>query len=126
MKGCGDVLKKFEVTNYKNFKNTLVVDFGKVGGYQFSTDCVTNKTISKMFIFGRNATGKTNLGYAIFDITACLYDSPFIRKQDEYLINADAEEDFAEFAYTFQFGNDEINYRYKKHKESAERILEFF
>lgn len=118
MKGCGDVLKRFEVTNYKNFKKTLVVDFGKVGGYQFSTDCITNKTISKMFIFGRNATGKTNLGYAIFDITACLYDSPFSRKQDEYLLNADASEDFAEFAYTFQFGNDEINYRYRKFSNS--------
>ncbi len=108
------MLKRFKVTNYKNFKNTLVVDFGKVGGYQFSTDCITNKTISKLFIFGRNATGKTNLGYALYDIVSCLDDSPFLKRQNKYFLNADSEELFAEFVYTFQFENDEIVYSYKK------------
>ena len=75
------MLKKFEVTNYKNFKDTLVVDFGKVGGYQFSLDCVSNKAISKMFIYGRNSTGKTNLGYAIYDIKTCLDDLPALRRK---------------------------------------------
>ena len=108
------MLKRFEVTNYKNFKNTLVVDFGRVGGYQFGLDCIDDKTISKMFIYGRNSTGKTNLGYAIYDITTCLDDLPFSRKQNEYFLNADSEDKVAEFAYTFQFGEDVVLYRYKK------------
>lgn len=108
------MLKIFKVTNYKNFKDTLVVDFGKVGGYQFNLDCIDNKTISKMFIYGRNSTGKTNLGYAIYDITSCLEDFPFNRKQNDYFLNADSEENFAEFSYTFQFDKDVLLYRYKK------------
>lgn len=114
MKGCDSMLKKFEVTNYKNFKNTLVVDFGKVGGYQFSLDCIADKTIKKMFIYGRNSTGKTNLGYAICDITSCLEDSPFNRTLDAFFLNADSDEKYAEFSYTFQFDENEILYRYKK------------
>lgn len=120
------MLKKFQVTNYKNFKDTLIVDFGKVGGYQFSTDCVTNKTISKLFIFGRNSTGKTNLGYAIYDITSCLNDTPFLRRQNKYFLNADSEKDFAEFVYTFQFDDDEIVYRYEKYNDENLKVEEMY
>ena len=62
------MLKKFELKNYKNFENPLIIDFSRVGGYQFSTNCITDDTISKMLIYGKNATGKTNLGNAIVDI----------------------------------------------------------
>ena len=62
------MLKRFEVENYKKFKDKITVDFAKVGGYQFSMECITNNLIGKMLIYGRNATGKTNLGRAIMDI----------------------------------------------------------
>lgn len=62
------MLQTFEMKNYKNFRKWVKLDFTKVGGYKFNADCVNNQLISKMIIYDRNATGKTNLGSAIFDI----------------------------------------------------------
>lgn len=62
------MLKKFILKNYKNFKEEIVIDFQGILGYQFSQDCITDGIISKMLIYGRNATGKTNLGRALTDI----------------------------------------------------------
>ena len=72
IKGGADVLKRFELRNYKNFKDRIVIDFENVGGYQFNTECIENGIISKMLIYGRNATGKTNLGRALMDIRTIL------------------------------------------------------
>ena len=62
------MLIRFQVTNFKNFKDALVIDFNSIGGYQFNPECISGETISKMLAYGRNATGKTNLGEAITDI----------------------------------------------------------
>ena len=107
------MLKKFYVRNYKNFKDTLVVDFSKVGGYQFNTECITNNTIGKSIIYGRNATGKTNLGRALMDIKFVISNSPGLRDQ-EYILNADSEETSAVFHYEFLFNNVEIMYEYSR------------
>lgn len=67
------VLKKFTLKNYKNFKDKISIDFDNTAGYQFSTDCITDGVISKMLIYGRNATGKTNLGKALVDIYTTMF-----------------------------------------------------
>ena len=85
------MLKRFEVKNFMNFKERVSIDFSKVGGYQFSTNCITDGMISKMIIYGRNATGKTNLGRALFDIKDILPVNSFLLINDNYL-NADSKE----------------------------------
>ena len=45
------MLKKFEIKNFKNFKEKIVVDFGKVGGYQFNPECISHDTLGKMLIY---------------------------------------------------------------------------
>ena len=62
------MLKKFTLRNYKNFKNEISIDFENIAGYQFNMDCLYEGTIGKMLIYGRNATGKTNLGNALLDV----------------------------------------------------------
>lgn len=42
------MLNKFTLKNYKNFKDEIVIDFEKIAGYQFSTDCIIDGTISKI------------------------------------------------------------------------------
>ena len=42
------MLTRFEVENYKNFKNNIVLDFKNSGGYKFNTDCLYNNIISKI------------------------------------------------------------------------------
>lgn len=108
------MLKKFEVTNYKNFKDKIEIDFSKVGGYQFNPNCITENLISKMLVYGRNATGKTNLGKALLDITNVVIGSGVIRLQNGMFLNADSKDTFAQFSYTFLFDDTEIKYEYKK------------
>ena len=106
------MLKKFEVKNYKNFKENIAIDFANIGGYQFNTDCITDNLISKMLIYGRNATGKTNLGTAIMDIKYNLYYTT--GGVNNVYINADSNDDYVEFKYTFTFDNKELVYKYSK------------
>lgn len=107
------MLKYFEVEGYRNFKNKLCLNLSDVAGYQFNQDCITpTGVIGKALIYGRNATGKTNLGKAIMDIV----DRPiYVRgSEDLFFLNADTEAQEASFTYVFQFDNDEVCYSYTK------------
>ncbi len=108
------MLKKFEVKNFKNFKENITIDFGNIGGYQFSTDCITDNLISKMLIYGRNGTGKSNLGEAVMDIVSNLVNLRIGRLNDNVYINADSNNDYAEFKYTFKFDEKNVVYKYSK------------
>ena len=116
------MLKKFMVENYMNFKEKIEIDFEKVGGYQFNFSCITNSLISKMLIYGRNATGKTNFVNAIADIT--LSNIYFLfgignRYENSNFLNADSDVDYANFTYLFRFGEDEISYNYSKYSPTS-------
>lgn len=107
------MLKKFAVRNYKNFKDEISIDFENIAGYQFSTDCITDGLISKMLIYGQNATGKTNLGKAVMDIAdTMLSDLGYM--DNGIFFNADSMEDSALFIYEFQFGDKELIYKYAR------------
>lgn len=112
------MLRKFEVTNYKNFKDTLCLDFTNVRDYKYNEYCVNNNLINKMIIYGKNAAGKSNLGMAIFDLANDISNNrnPFLYRDNRWLYkNADADEAaLVEFYYSFQFGESVVDYRYKK------------
>lgn len=112
------MLKKFEVSNYKNFKEPIQIEFDKTGGYQFNAECITDDIISKMLIYGRNATGKTNLGKALMDISFNMTGIPFFPTQKGIYLNADSYKKAATFKYEFQFKNDRVMYIYKKLSEA--------
>lgn len=107
------MLKRFALKNYKNFRDEIKIDFGSVAGYQFSMDCISDGMIAKMLIYGRNATGKTNLGRAIMDIGATIFAGPRFGGNGVFL-NADSVEDFARFSYTFDFDGNELIYKYTR------------
>ena len=119
------MLKRFVVKNYKNFRDEIILDFGNTAGYQFNQDCVFGNLISKAIIYGRNATGKSNLGNAILDIAYTLRGIPRF-KSERVFINADSSEDYATFSYLFIFNGEELNYEYKRKSEDeliAEKLL---
>lgn len=101
------MLKKFTVSNYKNFKDEISLDFSKIGEYSFNAD-----SLSIRLIYGRNATGKTNFGRALLNIKILLYGM-FRNDENSVLINADSQ-DTEKFIYEFQFGSDEVTYKYSR------------
>ena len=108
------MLKLFEVSGFKNFKDTFSLDFADVRDYQFNTACISNHLISKGIIYGRNSVGKTNLGLALFDIVSHLTAKNVTPHVYDYYLNVGNLNDYAEFHYVFQFGNNQIDYLYRK------------
>ena len=109
------MLKEFTLKNYKNFKNEIKLDLSKVAGYKFNSDCILDETIVKGIIYGRNATGKTNLGTALRDIVDVIAGGGRLYNfQKNRIINADAEDAFVSFKYVFQFDASVIVYVYER------------
>ena len=108
------MLKRFEVENFKGFKDRLVFDL-QAREYEFNKNLISNGIVNKGIIYGKNGIGKSNLGIALFDIVLHLTDKE--RFPVQYLsnyINLDSDKSFAEFKYTFIFEDDEVIYEYKK------------
>ncbi len=112
------MLKKFVVKNYKNFKNELILDLDKVAGYKFNTDCIMENTIGKSIIYGRNATGKTNLGKAIGDIVDVIIGGVRLYNfNKDRIVNADSDQKVVTFKYEFQFDDSNIIYLYQRNQD---------
>ena len=107
------MLKKFTLKNYKNFKDEITIDFENIAGYQFNTDCLNEGIIGKMLIYGRNATGKTNLGSALLDIGLIIFGG-LRYAGNGILLNADSKDDAAVFQYEFRFEDTELSYKYSR------------
>ncbi len=108
------MLEKFSVKNYKNFKDEIVLDFRIKHDYKFNRKCITNNLLNKIIIFGHNGVGKSNIGYALFDIVGTLTDKRTDEEQENNFINADSDSKIAEFKYEFVFDNNKIIYKYNK------------
>lgn len=106
------MLKRFEVENFKNFEDKIILDFTNIYSYDFNMDCIHNGIIGMSMIYGANAVGKTNFGKAIMDITWVVSQ---IRRIINYnVINADSDKKTARFLYDFGFENDDIVFEYSR------------
>lgn len=108
------MLSKFAVKGFKNFSNKFVIDFKDVRDYKFHEECIKDGFINKMIIYGKNAIGKSNLGYAIFDIVCHLTNNHFSEGAYDDYINAESDISYAEFEYQFEFKQNIVKYHYKK------------
>ena len=108
------MIKRFEVENFKGFSKRLVWDLS-ARDYSFNRILSQNGIVNKSIIYGKNGTGKTSLGLALFDITTHLTDKA--RINPAYLQNyrnLTAVNKPVSFTYVFQFNNTEIIYEYQK------------
>lgn len=109
------MLTKFEVENFRGFKERLIFNLAETKNYEFNTECIKNGVINKAMIYGQNGCGKSNLGYAIFDLISHLTDK-FVPRH-EYIPNylhAELSGIPAKFKYEFQFDSVPVEYCYHK------------
>ena len=117
------MLKYFSVSGFKNFENTAVLDFSDVRDYRFNDSCVGDGLLKKMIIYGKNASGKSNFGLALFDIVSHFTSNNVTPGLYDYYLNTNNKTGYAEFRYIFAFQNGEISYLYRKN-EKQELIFE--
>ena len=108
------MLKSLTVSNFKAFKEPVTIDFSTTGNYTFNTEAVKDGIVKTAVMYGKNASGKSSLGLAIFDIVGTLTDnyvnpSYYINYQNRF--NKDI---LVSFEYIFSFDNKEIVYSYTK------------
>lgn len=124
METRGDVmLCKFKVKGYKGFNDEIELDLTNHNDYKFNGDMIKENIINKAIVYGKNASGKSNLGLAIFDIIFHLTDKNRSMEgiiKPNYL-NLDGNHKYAEFSYEFKFGNEKIIYKYRK--ENLDKLI---
>ncbi|GKX28666.1 hypothetical protein SH1V18_11460 [Vallitalea longa] len=108
------MLKLFEVKGFKNFEEKITLDFSNVRDYKFNRECIKNDLLNTIIIYGKNGIGKSNFGLALFDIVTHLTNKNISPGLYDYYINSNKTDNKVEFHYIFQFGTDEIDYRYIK------------
>ncbi len=109
------MLKRFTVDGYRNFPIPVTFDFAASRDYQFAENNVKDGIVTTALLIGRNASGKSNFGSSLFDITLGFPGASDKTDQDERLfLNADCGRGTAKFSYVFEFYGREINYSYEK------------
>lgn len=107
------MLKKITVKNYKCF-DEITFDLSSAD-YSYNPTLVKDGVVNKALVFGKNGTGKTSLGFAIFDIVQHLTDKqcfpPWFMK---YYTNLNTENNQVFFQYVFSFDLKEVIYEYAK------------
>lgn len=107
------MLTRFEVEGFRNFTYRYVLDLADVRDYRFNASAIDNGVVSCGIIYGKNAVGKTNFSNALIDISNNVGKKTFYSNEANYL-SASEDVKSASFVYAFRFGDDEIEYRYKK------------
>jgi AAA15 family ATPase/GTPase len=112
------MLKQFSVDGFKNFENKITIDFSDIRDYKFHPECVTEGLLNTAIIYGKNSTGKSNFGLALFDIVSHLTMNNVTTGLYDYYLNANNKKRIANFEYIFEFGEDEILYTYGKSEKN--------
>lgn len=107
------MLMEFRTKNFKNFKKELDMKLGNISNYGFSEKAIKNGIVKNALIYGINGSGKTNLGYAVMDITLHLVDKKKHLEQYRPYLNLETAEPVS-FFYKFKFGENILEYSYQK------------
>lgn len=114
------MLLEFKVKNFKNFRKELHFKLCEAAAYDYNANVIRDGVVNTAVIYGRNGSGKTNFGLAIFDIILHLTDKE--KSIDQYRpyknLYADDNEN-VEFFYKFCFNKHILEYRYAKKNENT-------
>lgn len=113
------MLKRFSVKNFKAFGDKVTLDLSSIGNYEFNKECISNGICKTALLYGKNASGKSSLCFALFDIVEVLTDKYVchdVYKPYKHILHQDAP---TEFEYEFKFDTDEVFYKYSKSDQST-------
>lgn len=108
------MLKKFSVENFKNFSHEIVFDLGNIRNYEFNQECIDLNIVRMAQIYGENASGKSNIGLAIFDLVSHLTENRTFEDSYSNYSNAFSNETLTKFNFDFTFSDINISYSYGK------------
>lgn len=107
------MLKSLKVSNFKLFQGPVCIDFSSTGNYEFHSEAIKHGIVKTSIMYGKNASGKTSLALAIFDIVSNLTDNFMNASNYDFYQNAFVHKP-AEFEFSFIFDESELIYSYKK------------
>lgn len=113
------MLQEFKVRNFKNFRDTLIFSLKTTKNYEFNTNIIKDGIIRDGLVIGENGSGKTNLGYAILDISYHLTDKG--KRNSVWAPNFFNSDATVSFEYLFVFEDSAVRYSYEK--KQADRAL---
>ncbi len=89
----------FRVKNFKQFED-IKLDLTKSRNFHFNTNAMTpdRQMVKTGLIYGRNNSGKSNLGRAIMDIRQHLSMNPIDLGNDGFFLNANSKIPYATFS----------------------------
>ena len=117
------MLRRFEVENFRGFQDRIVLDL-TAGRYDFNPQVESEGLVKNAIVYGRNGSGKSSLGAALFDIILHLTDKDSMPA--EMMVpyrNLDNLDKDVLFRYEFQFGHDRVIYEYAK-RDSRDLVWE--
>lgn len=107
------MLKRFEVENFMGFRERLVFDW-TARDYAFNPGLVADGIVQKTLLYGKNGSGKSSLGLAMFDVISHLTDKQPMRMHGrifQHCGNLDAD---VSFRHVLHFDEGEAEYDYAK------------
>ena len=108
------MLSSFTVENFKAFNKPVTINFSSTGNYTFNQDAIKNGICKTALMYGTNASGKTSLCLALFDIVKNLTDKYFPQGKYSVYQNSYRIDEPVSFEYKFTFDSTNAIYRYKK------------
>jgi AAA15 family ATPase/GTPase len=111
------MLKSLSVANFKAFEKEIKIDLSATGNYTFNPEAIRNGIVKTAVMYGKNASGKSSLGLAIFDIVATITDNYISPNKYTNYKNLVSNNDTVFFEYTFSFDNKDIIYSYTKNSQ---------
>lgn len=112
------MLNYFSVKGFRNFETLLEFNFKNTINYDFNKECIKNDTVNTSIIYGKNGSGKSNLGMAITDIKTLLLNSDIAKVTRTLFLNGNTVDAIATFNYIFEFNGRIVNLTYSKNKKA--------
>jgi len=108
------MLKRIEIVNFKSFDERFIFDLSNTNDFKFNQECIKSNIVNTGIIYGQNGCGKSNLGFALFDLISHLTDRATEEVFYKNYLNANNSSDKAQFKFIFIFDEIEVIYEYSK------------